>query len=160
MDAGARLALLAEMWIRIPTGIEENEEDADVVLRSDGEKRVDTLLKAGGVLLPKQIVEENTHGVEAERLGPAEFEFDAFWIEGVRLPHFELVDGSGGNVVAADEPRLVRIPIVGFGFGPAGSGVCGRRLREICEIERQPKSKKNRATDQAASHRRHLSERK
>ena len=48
-------------------------------------------------------------------------------IEGVGLPHFELVDGVGGDVVAADEPGLMRVPGVGLGFGPALArlGECG-----------------------------------
>ena len=37
---------------------------------------------------------------------------DALGIESIRLPHFKFVDGRGWNVVAADEPRLLCVPIV------------------------------------------------
>ena len=55
--------MFAEMWIRIPTGIKENEQDADVVFVGDGEKRIDALLEASGILLPEKVVEKNAHGV-------------------------------------------------------------------------------------------------
>lgn len=38
-----------------------------------------------------------------------------------RLPHFEFVDCCRGNVVAAHEPRLVRVPVVCFRFGQSRS---------------------------------------
>jgi hypothetical protein len=47
-------------------------------------------------------------------LGPAEFLVDLRGIEGVRLPHLELVDGVGGNVVAAHQPALRRVPGIGL----------------------------------------------
>src|SRR6185436_19371744 len=56
--------------------------------------------------------------------GPAELHVDLRGVEGVRLPHLELVDGVGGNVVAAHQPALVRIPGVGF-FGRPALGVGG-----------------------------------
>ncbi len=51
--------------------------------------------------------------------GPAELGVDAPGVESIGLPHFELVNGVGGNVVAADEPGLMRVPVVGLGFSPA-----------------------------------------
>ena len=93
---------------------------------ADCEEGVDALAEAGGVLLPEEIVEEDAHGVHADGFGPAEFGIDALWIEGVRLPHLELVDGVGGDVVAADEPGLLGVPGIGLVFSPAfgrtGSG--------------------------------------
>ena len=45
--------------------------------------------------------------------GPAELFVDLRGVEGVRLPHFELVDGVGGNVVAAESQRCFPVPGVG-----------------------------------------------
>ena len=64
--------------------------------------------------MPRQIVQENAHGVEAQRFGPAEFQIDALGIEGFRLPHLQFVDGGGGDVVAADQKGLVLVPRVRF----------------------------------------------
>ena len=44
---------------------------------ADGEKGVDALLEAVGVLLPEEVVEEDAHGVHADGFGPAEFAVDA-----------------------------------------------------------------------------------
>ena len=130
VDAGARGALLAEMRKRIPARIEENEENANVMSAGNGEKGIDAFLKTGSVLLPKEIVKKHAHGVEADGFGPAEFEVDALWVEGVGLPHFEFVDGRGRDVVAADEPWLCGIPILGALFRPAGWLCEGRRTGE------------------------------
>ena len=62
MNAGARITLLAKLRVRIPAGIEEHEENADVVFVGDGEEGVDAFLKAGGILLPQKIVKEDAHG--------------------------------------------------------------------------------------------------
>ena len=48
-----------------------------------------------------EIVQEDAHGVHAETLRPAELDIYPLWVEGGGLPHLELVDGVGGDVVAA-----------------------------------------------------------
>ena len=63
-------------------------------------KLVDALLEALWILLPQQIVQEDAHGVHAQRFRPAQFLVDLLRIERVRLPHLQFVDGGGGNVVA------------------------------------------------------------
>ena len=129
MDTGAGIALLAELRVGIPAGIKKHKEDADVVFVGNGEECVDAVLETGGVLLPEKVVEKDAHGVEADGLGPAEFEINALGIERVGLPHFELVDGGGGDEVAANEPRLLSVPIVGALLGPKGGlsqGECCR----------------------------------
>jgi len=40
-------------------------------------------------------------------LRPNEFLVDLLRIESGFLPHLQLIDGAGGNVVAADEPGLL-----------------------------------------------------
>ncbi len=83
------------------------------------------LFKAGGVLLPCGVMEEDAHTVEADGLGKAEFFVDGGGVEARGLPHFELVDGGGGDEVATAEPAFVGVPGVGFFFGPDGAGGMG-----------------------------------
>src|SRR5258707_10974637 len=82
VNAGARVVLLAELWIGVPAGIEQNEERFDVVLRRNLEKGINALAKPFRVLLPSQIMKKTAHGVEADGLCPTEFEIDALGIEG------------------------------------------------------------------------------
>ena len=104
----------------------------------DREKLVDPLLEAFRVLLPQQIVQEDAHGVHAQAFGPAEFLVDLLRIEGVRLPHLQLVDGAGRNVVRAHQPRLLLIPGVGLFFGPALRGLCQQQSRKTNRRQYQP----------------------
>ena len=90
-----------------------------MVLRGNGEEYVDAFLESSGVL-PKQIVKEDPHGGHAEALRPTQFSIDAFGSKSCGLPHFEFVDGIGGKIVAAHEPRLLGVPGVGGFSGPAG----------------------------------------
>ena len=60
------------------------------------EEPVDPRAVAGGVLLPRQVVQEHPHRRHAEALGPAELLVDRGRIERVGLPHLELVDGGAG----------------------------------------------------------------
>ena len=113
----------AKMRQGVPTGFEKHEHRADVMAGRDGQELVDALLEADGVLLPEKVVEKDAHGVHAEGFGPGQFLIDFFGIEGGVLPHFQLVDGRSGSVIAADQPGLLGVPGVGFLFGPA------RRLR-------------------------------
>ena len=63
--------LRAEVRIRVPAGIEEDEDGADVMSVADLQKCTDAVTKALGVLLPEQVVQEDAHGVHADGLGPA-----------------------------------------------------------------------------------------
>lgn len=63
-------------------------------------------------------MEEYAHGIHADSLGEAEFFVDGQGVEGVCLPHFQLVDGGGGGEVGADEPGLVGVPGSGLRGGP------------------------------------------
>src|SRR5712671_292609 len=89
---------------RIPYRVEENEHRSNVVSVCDREELVHATQKADRVLLPEEIVKEDAHGVEAERLRPSELTVDGTWVECRRLPHLELVDCRTGNEVAANEP--------------------------------------------------------
>ena len=101
-----------------------------LMLRGDVEEAIDPLAITVGVLLPRQVVQEHPHRRHAETFGPAELLVDRLRIEGVGLPHLELVDGGGRNVVAADQPRLLRVPVVGLGLGPPRRGRSRRHERE------------------------------
>src|SRR5271167_722826 len=67
-------------------------------------------------------MQEDAHGIHSKGLSPTQFQVDALWIERVRLPHLKFVDGVGGNVIAADEPGLMGIPVDGGLFCPAARG--------------------------------------
>ena len=90
-----------------------------MVLGGDLEELVNALLEALRILLPQQIVQEDAHGVHAQRFRPAQFLVDLLRIEGLCLPHLQFVDRAGGNVVGAHQPGLLLIPGVGLLLGPA-----------------------------------------
>jgi hypothetical protein len=47
-------------------------------------------------------------------------------VEGIGLPHLQLVDGGGGQEICAHQPGLLGIPGIGLGLGPAlGGGLLG-----------------------------------
>ena len=119
VDAGDGRMLWAEVRVRLPAGVEENEDGADVMARGDGEEGVEAMVEAVWVTGPELVLEEDAHGVHADGFSEAEFAVVDRGVECGGLKHFELVDGIGGNVVGADEPGLLRIPGVGLGFSPA-----------------------------------------
>ncbi len=84
--------LRTELRKWIPARIEQNEDGSDVVLRSNRKKYVDALLEPCLILLPKQVVEKDSHSIHAESLGPTKFLVDLLGIEYIGLPHFQLVD--------------------------------------------------------------------
>ena len=95
------------------------------MLVTDGQKRVDAALESRSILLPEQIMQEHSHGVHAERLRPAKLLVNFFGIECGGMPHFELIDCVGRQVIASHEPRFARVPLVCAFFGPTvirGSG--------------------------------------
>jgi hypothetical protein len=89
------------------------------MLRGDGEEGVEAALEAVGVLLPELVLQEDAHDVHADGFSVTEFAVVNGWIEGVGLEHLELVDGIRWDVVRADEPGLVGVPVVGLLLGPA-----------------------------------------
>ena len=97
----------------------------------DIQKNVDALLESRRILLPEQIMQKHPHGVQPQRFGPAQFCVDPLRIESIRLPHLEFVDCIGRNVIAADEPWLLCIPVIRGLFFPTGR----LRLRTKCKSE-------------------------
>jgi hypothetical protein len=103
----------------------------------------DAFLKAQGILLPGKIMKKNTRRVQANRFCPTELKIDPFRIERLGLPHFEFVDSRSGNVVAADEPRLLGVPFGSLLFTPSfcvlrGPGVHQARQHQDEEPCYQP----------------------
>ena len=113
------VALFADLRVRIPNRVEQHEHDANVVLVGYAKKFVHAIEKAGGILFPREVMQEHAHRVHADVLRPAEFAIVGGEVEGVGLPHFELVDRIRRNEVAADEPGLRGVPVVGAFHRPA-----------------------------------------
>jgi hypothetical protein len=113
------------------------------VLIRNLKKYFDAFLKALGILLPGKIMEKNTHRVQANRFCPTKFKINPLRIERLGLPHFEFVDSRSGNVVAADEPRLLGVPFGTLFFTPSfcvlrGPGVHQARQHQDEERWYQP----------------------
>ena len=69
---------------RVPAGIEQNKNRTDFMPGRDGQKSIDPLPEAGGVLLPQQIVQKHPHGIHAQALRPAQFPVNLLRVEGGR----------------------------------------------------------------------------
>src|ERR1700737_2306970 len=89
-----------------------------MVLVRNVQKRVDPRPQTVGVLLPGEIVEKNAHGVESNGFGPPQLKIDSLGVKRIRLPHLKLVDSGSRGVVAANQPGLPGIPVVGSFFSP------------------------------------------
>src|SRR5580658_4333984 len=126
--------LFAEFGIRIPARIKKHKQRPDFVLLRDAQKNIYTFLESRVVLLPEQVMQEHAHRVQSQRFRPTEFRVDPLRIEALRLPHFEFIDRRGRNVVTADEPGLLRVPIIRRLFCPPS----GLRLRTRRKPEDYP----------------------
>ena len=80
------------------------------------QKSVHALGAAARVFVPWNFVQEDAHGVHADGLRPSQLGIDYHRVERIGIPHLDLIDGAGGNVIDADVPGLLGIPEVG-GFG-------------------------------------------
>src|ERR1700719_853567 len=108
-----RCALRAKMRHRIPYRVEEHEHRSNVVSVGNREELVHATQEADRILLPEEIVQEDAHCVEADRLCPSELTVDGTWVDGRDLPHLQLVDGRTGNEVATDKPACGIGPCAG-----------------------------------------------
>ena len=105
------------------------------MLGCDVQECIDPVAVAVRVLLPNQVVQKHAHGVHAEALSPSQFSIDALGIEAVFLPHFELINRGGWDVVTADEPGLPLIPGIRLSFCPAR--LCRAGAQKKAEEERE-----------------------
>jgi hypothetical protein len=46
----------------------------------------------------------------AQSKPPPQLAVNRLWIKGISLPHFQLIDGSAGDEIAAQQPGLLCIP--------------------------------------------------
>jgi hypothetical protein len=96
--------LLAEFRVGIPDRIAQDEHGLDPVLVRDGQELIDALEKTFAVLFPEEVMKIHPHGVHPHVSRPAQLAVDSFRIKGIGLPHFQLIDGRRGSVVATDQP--------------------------------------------------------
>ena len=114
-----RWVLRSKLRIGVPARVEQDKDRTDMMARRDGQERIDPLCKSLRVLLPKQVVKEDAHGVHADAFGPPEFAVNCGRIKRVGLPHLQFVDGGGRQKVRAHRPRLPCIPRIGLRLAPA-----------------------------------------
>ena len=106
-------------WGWGPSSCRTAPKRLDAVSGGDRQESIDAFLEAGRILLPKGIMQEHAHGGHAHALRPAQFLVDLGGIEAGLLPHLQLVDGVGRDIVAAHQPFLLAVPAFGLGRGPA-----------------------------------------
>lgn len=82
----------------------------------NGKVTVDAVLETIGVVFPYKMVKENTHAIETKIFCPAEFTVDCRRIEGLFLPHFQLVDSRAWNEITTPQPALFCSPCLRFLF--------------------------------------------
>ena len=100
------------------------------MLRGDAQELVDAAQEALRILLVGEVVQEHAHRIHADVRRPSQLEIDAGRIEGIGLPHLELVDCGGGHVIGADEEALTGIPLAPLRLGPARTGDGRRNVTE------------------------------
>src|ERR1019366_6173748 len=101
--------LRTKFGTRIKTGVKQNQHGPNVMLRSDGQERINSLLKASRIFIQKDVRKKNPHHVHARVFGPTELFINLLRIKCIGLPHFELVDGGCRNVIGTNEPGLLRV---------------------------------------------------
>jgi len=82
-------------------------------------------------------MEEHADAGEPDLLGIAKLPVNRDRIEGVGLPHLQLIDGGAGAEIAADQPGLLGVPGVGLVRRP--------RPREIRGLESRARVTSTRA---------------
>src|SRR4051812_3577882 len=116
--------------MRIPATVEEDEDHADVVLVGGVEELIESRKISLRILIPRDVVQEDAHAVEADALRVSELAIDGRKIEGVGLPHLQLVDRGRRNEVAPDEPAGFLRPRVRLLGCPALRGAGGGDEKE------------------------------
>jgi hypothetical protein len=121
----------AELRVRVPARVEEDEQRLDAVAGGDPDELRDAAQEAGAVLGPQLIVQEHPDGVEPDLAGHLQLTVDAPGVVGACLPHLDLVARGGGDVVGAHQPALLPVPGVGLVRGPPRG--CRRDGRDVTQ---------------------------
>ena len=93
------------------TVVEQDQHHFYAMPLGNSEKFIDSFGKSLGIVMPNQIVQEYTDRIEAKLGRPPELTVNRGRIISLRLPHLQLVDGRAGDKVAADQPRLLLVPL-------------------------------------------------
>src|SRR5262249_16307997 len=110
--------LRPEFRIWIPNRIKQHQHRPDVVLCANRKKFIEPLRESSRILLPEQIMQEHAHRVQPDRFRPAKLQINALRVERLCLPHLYLVRSRRRNVIAPDEPWLLRVPRLGLLSAP------------------------------------------
>src|SRR5690606_10408126 len=111
---GYRFRLRTNFGSGIPAIIKENEIRLNAVTCRNSEKMIHAFKKTFRIRFPREVMEIDTYRVHTEVGSPAQLTVDSFRIEGFRLPHFQLINGSTWQEIGTDQPGLVAVPCVGF----------------------------------------------
>src|SRR5690606_19671220 len=112
------LPLFPRLGKGVPAGIEQHEQGADMVFVGNTEILVYPVIKSFFILFMEQIVQVYAHGIHTYGFGPAEFPVYGFGVEGLFLPHFQLVDGGTRIKVGPYKPGLFFVPLIGLFLTP------------------------------------------
>ena len=129
VHSGPRRALTAESGVRIPAGIEQDEQRLDAVMRCDVDELGEAELKALPILNPQLIVKEHPHRVEPDQSSHPKLLVDEARVVRAGLEHLQLVDGVRRDEVGADEPILTPVPPVCAIRRPAAGLTVGQGRR-------------------------------
>lgn len=105
-----------------PAIVEQHEQGSDANCVRQLQECLNPGLKAFSIDLPDEVMEKDPNAVHANFGSPLEFPGDRFRIEGLGLPHFELVTGRAWREVSAHPPRLLERPTRGALPRPSLSG--------------------------------------
>jgi len=107
-----RRMLRSKFRVRLPAGIEQHQDRSNVMLCGDGKKRVEAGLESFRILFPELILKKHTDRVHPDRLRHSQLSVIQCRVERRCLEHLQFVDGVGRDIVCANEPGLLRIPLV------------------------------------------------
>ncbi len=105
-----RIRLDAELRRRVPDPVEEHRNHADPVPVGDGQHTIDTIEERVPVGFEEQVVQVDADDVHAEIGRPSQLPVDGLRVEGLVLPHLELIARRRGREVAAHKPAQVGLP--------------------------------------------------
>ena len=73
-------------------------------------------------------MQKDPHCVDSQTLCPTQFKVDSLRVEGIGLPHLQLIDRVRRDIVASHRPRLSGIPGLGLIGCPAFLAMAGAAI--------------------------------